>query len=95
MLGVKPIIISHPNNQVLSIDSYNESLSLNCTAVGAVSYGWEKQDGSILSGATGLDTNSLTIVNIKPQVSGLYRCIVSNDNEKCFSDWATVTIKGW
>ena len=80
MLGNKPKITSHPHNQTVKIASDTDSLSLSSEAVGATSYSWERQNSSISSGATGVNTKTLTIVNLTPEDAGNYRCIVSNDS---------------
>ena len=69
-------------------------MSLFCGALEETAYCWEKQNSSIPPGATGVHSNTLTIVNLLCDYSGDYRCVVSNDNGKSYSDWATVTING-
>jgi len=80
---------------VVAISSDTDHLSLTCEAIGATSYYWERQDGSIPSGATGVNTDTLTIANVTPEDASNYRCIVSNDSEVDYSGWAEVTIIGW
>jgi len=91
-LGTIPFIHTHPCNQTVSITT--ESFSLNCKAMEGKSYYWEKHNGSIPSGATGMNTDTLTIIKITPEDSGNYRCVVSNDNGKVYSVWAVVTVSG-
>ena len=91
-IGTTPFIYTHPSNQIVSITI--QSFSLTCKAIGGTSYYWEKHNGSIPSGATGINTDTLTIINISPEDSGNYRCVVSNDNGKVYSVWAVVTVNG-
>ena len=58
------------------------------------SYYWERQDGSIPFGATGVDTNTLTLVYPRPEHSGNYRCVVGNHIDKKFSDYAMIIVNG-
>ena len=72
--------------------SDTECLQLTCQAVGVTSCYWEKQDGNIPSGTPGLNTCTLTLVNLKPEYSGNYRCAVNCFGEKIFSNYATITL---
>ncbi|XP_065898770.1 basement membrane-specific heparan sulfate proteoglycan core protein-like isoform X3 [Dysidea avara] len=91
-LKIRPAITAHPNSVAITISNENESLSLTCEAEGATSYCWKKKGGSIPSGATGVDSNTLTLVNVKPMDTGSYRCVVGNKSDSNFSDYATVTV---
>ena len=79
---------------MVTISSDTDHLSLTCEAIGATSYYWERQDGSIPSGATGVNTDTLTIVNLRPEDAGNYRLVVSNDSEVDYSNYAEITIFG-
>ena len=85
----------HPSSQVVRLSSYkNQNLSLICEADGATSYNWEAQSGSIPSGAIGVNTNTLTIINLQPEDAGNYRCVATNDcdNTYSYSKYAAITI---
>ena len=71
-----------------------EYLSLTCQAAGVTSYYWERQNGGIPSGATGVDSKTLTLVNLTPEDAGNYRCVVSDGINKSFSDYATIIVNG-
>ena len=77
---------------MLSTDNHN--VSLTCEADGATSYNWERQSGSIPTTAFGVNTNTLTIINLQPEDAGNYRCVATNDCGKNYSNYATIRIKG-
>jgi len=62
--------------------------------MGATSRYWERKDGTIPSGATGVNSEILTIVNLTPEDAGNYRCVVSDDNDMYFSNPAEITVIG-
>jgi len=94
LIETKPKITTHPSSRVVAISGITTNLSLTCEAIGATSYYWERMDGSIPSGATGVNTDILTIVNLTPQDSGNYRCVVSNDGNVSISHYAKITVTG-
>ena len=94
MTETKPRITTHPSSRAVSMSSAFDQLSLTCEAIGATYYYWERQDVSIPSGATGVNTNTLTIVNLTPEDAGNYRCVVSNDSEVDYSNYAKITVIG-
>jgi len=93
-LEIRPAIATHPSSVAITVSNENECLSLTCEAEGAMTYCWERQDGSIPAGSTGQDDHTLTLVNVKPIDTGSYRCVVGNKSDKNFSDYATVTVNG-
>ena len=68
--------------------------SLTCEADGATSFIWERQSGSIPSGAIGVNTNTLTIINLQPEDAGNYRCVAINGDRSSKSNYATLSING-
>ena len=69
-------------------------MKLTCQAIGATSYFWERWDDSIPPGAIGVDSSTLTLVNLTPEDAGYYQCVVSDGSEKNFSNYAKVTVYG-
>jgi len=59
-----------------------------------VNYTWEKRYSSLPSRAQGVNTSNMIIVNLKPEDSGKYRCIISNSTGKIYSEYASVVVKG-
>jgi len=94
LLGVPPVITTHPMNTTVTLVNDTTSVLLTCEADGATSYNWERQNGSIPSGATGVNTNALTIISLTPQNAGNYRCVATNDSGSSESNYATLTING-
>ena len=67
--------------------------SLTCQAEGAVSYDWEKQyNENSFSIAT--NTNILTLINLRPQDAGYYRCKATNGSGSNYSEFALLSIIG-
>jgi len=90
-----PKFITHPSDVTVNVESNTMSVSLTCETDGATSYEWERDDGTMPSGATGVYTDTLTLVNLQPCDTGNYRCVASNENNVSSpSKYAKITIKG-
>jgi len=64
-------------------------------AEGEASYKWERQSGSIPSSAIGVNSNTLTIINLQPKDAGNYRCVaICTFNGDSYSEYASLTITG-
>ena len=79
---------------MVGLESNFTTASLTCEADGASSYSWEKQDDFIPSSAIGVNTNNLTLINLKLRDAGRYRCVATNESGSAGSDYATLTVKG-
>jgi len=97
VLGL-PSTISQPTispiRQVIHLTTSNLIISLRCEANAELSYTWERQDGSIPSSVTGLNTNTLTFVNLQVEDAGQYRCVITGACGTSFSEYATIEIFG-
>ena len=82
-----------PSNQTVELSTDNHNITLSCKANNTLSYIWDRQNGSIPSGAIGRNTNILILVNVQSKDSGSYRCVATNNYGTNMSDYATVIIK--
>ena len=89
-----PNITKNPQSRFVGLGSNFTNVSLTCEADGASSYSWEKQDDFIPSSAIGVNTDTLTLIDLRLKDAGRYRCIATNDSGSTESDYATVTVKG-
>ena len=78
----------------VQLNSDNFSVSLFCEANEVASYYWERQNSSIPTDATGVNTTTLTINGLQPDDAGNYRCIVTNSFGSINSHYAMLTING-
>ena len=79
---------------VIQLYSNFTNHTLTCEADGASSYNWERQDDDIPSDSTGVNTNTLTLINLQPENAGNYRCVATNASGSSFSNYANLTING-
>ena len=70
------------------------SVSLTCEADGASSYNWDRQNNVIPSDSIGVNTNTLTLINLQPEDAGNYRCVATNASGSSESAYANITING-
>ena len=94
IIFVAPTITQHPLNITISLVNDTTSVSLTCEADGASSYNWERQNGVIPSDSTGVNTNTLTLINLQPEDAGNYQCVTTNAAGSSESNYAHLTIDG-
>ena len=94
MIGNIPKIVKYPKDVSVDLNSNFVNVTLTCEADGATSYNWKRHSGSIPSGAIGVNTNTLTIINLQPEDAGNYRCVATNASGSSYSEYATIIVKG-
>ena len=80
--------------QIVSLKSNFTNISLTCEAKGASTYRWERQYDSIPSGAIGVNTNALTLINLQLKDAGQYRCVAINASGSTESNYAVLFLRG-
>ena len=84
-----------PKNPVVDFTMNNYNLTMKClTSMRNLNYKWIKKNNVLPSRAQGVNTLRLTIVNLKPEDSGDYQCVVSNSTGTMSSNFSTVNITG-
>ena len=93
--SAKPQITSHPEDIVIEINNDSTSVQFTCMAAGTSSYYWQREGkDTIPTNALGTQSNTLTLVNIKPTDDGEYRCVAVNEHGRKHSEYAKLTIRG-
>ena len=87
-----PVITLHPVDAVIQLFTKFTNHMLTCKADGASLYRWEKQNDVIPSDSTGVNTSTLTLINLQPEDSGNYRCVATNVRGSSESNYATITV---
>ena len=79
---------------VIQLYTNSTNHTLTCEADGASSYRWERQNNVIPSDSTGLNTNTLILINLQPEGAGNYRCVATNASGSSESNYASLSING-
>ena len=91
MLEIKPRITTQPCNEATP-EKNKKKVILKCEAEEASSYKWEKKDGVIPSNAQGVNSKILTLTDLSQNDAGEYRCEVTGDGERVYSECAKVIV---
>ncbi|XP_065905004.1 uncharacterized protein [Dysidea avara] len=90
----RPQITTHPLTKLIEINNDSTNVQFMCMAEGALFYYWERSGHiDIPSNATGIQTNTLTLVSVLPPDAGQYRCVAVNQHGRNFSDYAILIIE--
>ena len=83
------------SGNVVQLQTNNQELSMKCVPdTKGVGYTWEKRYSTLPSRARGVNTSNIIIVNITPEDSGEYRCIMNISTGRIFSSYESVSVKG-
>ena len=87
-----PVVIIDP---VVNLTVNNYNLTIKCSPnKDNFNYKWIKKNDVLSSRAQGVNTSQLTIVNLKPEDSGDYQCIMSNSSGTIRSNFSAIKITG-
>ena len=77
----------------LTVNNYN--LTMKCSPdKDNFDYKWIRKNEVFPSRAQGINTSQLIIVNLKPEDSGDYQCVMSNSTGAISSNFSTVYVIG-
>ena len=87
-----PVVMTDP---VVNLTVNNYNLTMKCLPNKKnFTYKWIKKNDVITSRAQGVNSSQMTIVNSKPEDSGDYQCVMSNNTGTISSNFYTVNIRG-
>ena len=81
-----PVINLTVNDYILVMKCLPDKINFN--------YKWIKKNNVLSSRAQGANSSQLTIINLKPEDSGDYQCVMSNRTGTISSSFLTVHVKG-
>ena len=88
-----PLVIM--TDLVVNLTVNNYKLTMKCLPDNSnFNYKWIKKNEALPSRALGTSTSQLTIVNLQPEDSGDYQCVMSNNTGAVRSNFSAVKIKG-
>ena len=87
-----PVVMIDP---VIDLTVNNYNLTIKCLPnMNNFNYKWIKRNHVLPSRAQGVNTSQLTIVDLKPDDSGDYQCVMSNSTGTISSNFSGIKIKG-
>ena len=79
----------------INLDINNFNLTMKCLPdKDNLNYTWIRKNDPFPSRAQGVNSSHLTIFNLKPEDSGDYQCVISNNTGTISSMFTTVKIAG-
>ena len=93
MLVLKPMIEIHPSSQIVEL---TQTATFTCNATGYnVSYQWTIGSGSFPTDrVTGINTDTLTITDVRSSDDNTYTCVASNEGGSISSNTTQLTVTG-
>ena len=89
---IPPVVMTDP---VVNLTVNNYNLTMKCLPdQDNFNYKWIKKNNMLPPRAQGANTSQLTIVNLKPEDSEDYQCVMSNSTGTISSNFSTVSIRG-
>ena len=83
------------NQSVVNLTMINYNLTMKClSSMSNLNYKWIKKNDVLPSRAQGVNTSQLTIVDLIPEDSGDYQCVMSNSTGTISSDFLTIKVTG-
>ena len=87
-----PVVMTSP---IVNLIVNNYNLTMKCLSnMNNFTYKWIKKNDVLPSRARGVNSSQLIIVNLKPEDSGDYQCVMSNNTDTISSNFYTVNIRG-
>ena len=88
-----PVVMTDP---VVNLTVNNYNLTMKCLPDNKdnFDYKWIRKNDGLPLRAQGANTSQLTIVNLKPEDSGDYQCVVSNSTGTITSSFSAVNVEG-
>ena len=87
-----PVVMTDP---VVNLTVNNYSLTMKCLPdKDNFNYKWIKKNETFPLRAHGAITSQLTIVDLKPEDSGYYQCVMSNSTGTIRSNFSAVNVEG-
>ena len=85
-----PVVLT---DRVVNLTVNNYNLTMKCSPDNDnFNYKWIKKNGTLPLRVWGANTSQLTIVNIKPEDSGDYQCVISNSTGTISSNFSAVRV---
>ena len=83
------------NQSVVNLTMNNYNLTMKClSSMKNLNYTWIKRNDVLPSRAQGVNTSQLTIVNLIPDDSEDYQCVMSNSTGTISSEFLTIIVTG-
>ena len=87
-----PVVMT---DTVINLTVHNYNLTMKCLPYkDNFDYKWIKKNEALPLRAQGVNTSLLTIVNLKPEDSGDYQCVMSNSTGTISSNFSTINVNG-